>query len=189
MAVSDREISQTQVNQFIEDAAYLQDEADAMQYVIEEVPYDESPEGKRSIGEMLLLIDHAQTSYYRPVFEETISRSRPTHVDNFIHYEESFEFDGDIEDIQKILRKISKHRAAVVNIFEKTSLIDWESVIYDNDQQILLYDFMRRMIRFERGMLKNIANRVRVFSQDKQTRREIEKRKRQRPEASGDSDF
>src|SRR5699024_11510271 len=112
------QISQDEVNQLIEDAAYLQDEADALQYVIEEVPYDQSPPDQPSIAEMLLLVDHAQTSYYRPVSEETLSSDRPTHLDDFTHFEENFSLDDEEVDIQKILRKISKHQNGVVNIFE-----------------------------------------------------------------------
>ncbi len=54
--MADREISQEQLDQLIDDASYLQDEAEAMQYVIDTVPYTESPPEGRSIAEMLLLI-------------------------------------------------------------------------------------------------------------------------------------
>lgn len=174
--MADQKVSQEVVNRLIEDAAYLQDEADALQYVIDTVPYDQSPPGKRSIGEILLLIDHAQTSYYRPILEEAVSSKRPTHINDFTHFEESFDFDGDIKNIQKILRKISKHRAGVVNAIKNVSLIDWETIIYDDDQQILLIHFMQQMIRFERGMLKNIASQVMEHSKEKETKREIEQR-------------
>lgn len=174
--MADQDISQEQVNRLIEDAAYLQDEADALQYVIDSVPYDKTPPGKRSIAEILLLIDHAQTTYYRPILEDAVDSNRPTHLDNFTHYEDSFEFDGEIEDIQKILRKISKHRAGIVNALNNIALIDWETVIYDDNQQILLYHFVQRMIRFERGMLKDIANQVMVYSKEKETNRELKQR-------------
>lgn len=178
--MADQEITQEEVNQLIEDAAYLQDEADALQYVIDSVPYDKAPPGKRSIGEILLLIDHAQTTYYRPILEETVDSKRPTHIDKFPHFEDSFDFEGEIEDIQKILRKISKHRAGVVNAIKNIPLIDWETVIYKDDQQILLFQFMQQMIRFERRMLKDIATQVMEYSKEKKTKREIEQRQKRR---------
>ncbi|HLR32334.1 MAG TPA: hypothetical protein VK074_07590 [Fodinibius sp.] len=174
--MADQEVSREEVNQLIEDIAYLQDEADALQYVIDNVSYDRALPGKRSIGEILLLIDHAQTTYYRPILEEAVDRKRPTSLDKFTHFEESFAFDGEITDIQATLRKISKHRVGIVSIANKMLLIDWEIAIYNDDQEILLIHFMQQMVRFERGMLKEIANQVMEFSKEKEARREIEQR-------------
>src|SRR5699024_61507 len=152
-----------------------------------EVPYDQSPPDQPSIAEMLLLVDHAQTSYYRPVFEETLSSDRPTHLDAFTHFEENFSLDDEEVDIQKILRKISKHRAGVVNLLEDTSLIDWEEVVYDEGEQLSLFNFIKQMIYFGRDMLKKIVTRVRIFSQEKQTQRDLEQRQEQRQPFNGDS--
>lgn len=179
--MADQEISQEQIDDLVEDASYLQDEAEAMQYVIDNVPYDESPPNSRSIAELLLLIDHAQLSYYRPILEEAVDNPRPTHLEDFTHYEEDFEADEEkMKDVQKILRKIAKHRAGLVNAIKNTPLIDWETVVYRDDQQILLYNFMQEMIRFERGILKDIAEQVRLFNQEKETQREIEHKRAQR---------
>lgn len=179
--MADQEISQEQLDTLVEDASYLQDEAEAMQYVIDNVPYDKSPPEGRSIAEMLLLIDHAQLSYYRPILEKAIDDPRPTHLDNFTHFRENFEADEEkMKDIQKILRKIAKHRAGLVNVIKNIPLIDWETIVYKDSQQILLFDFIQEMIRFERGMLKDIADQVRVYNQEKQTRREIEQKRSQR---------
>ena len=186
--MTDKDISQEEVNHLIEDAAYLQDEADAMQYVIEDVPYNESPPDQQSIAEMLLLVDHAQTSYYRSIFEDAVDSKRPTHVEEFSHFRESFELDGEVDDILKVLRKISKHRAGVVNALKEISLIDWSSSVYKDGNEISLYDFIRQMIRFERGVLKDIADRVMVYSKEQESRREIEhRRKRQNKEQSNNN--
>lgn len=179
--MTNRTISQDDLNRLIEDATYLQDEAEAMQYVIDNVPYDESPPGGRSISEMLLLIDHAQLSYYRPILEEAVESSRPTHLENYTHFKETFDPDEEkLKDVQKILKKLAKHRAGVVNALRNVPLIDWETAVYRDDQQVLLYDFMQEMIRFERDMLKDIADQVKIFNQEKERRREIEQRRSQR---------
>lgn len=179
--MTDREISQEDLNRLIEDASYLQDEAEAMQYVIGNVPHDESPPGGKSISEMLMLIDHAQLSYYRPVLEEAVESSRPTHLEDFTHFKEDFDPDEErLKNVQKILKKLAKHRAGLVNAIRNISLIDWETSIYKDGQEILLFNFMKEMIRFERDMLKDIADHVRMFNQEKERKREIEQRRSQR---------
>lgn len=179
--MADQEISQEQLDKLVEDASYLQDEAEAMQYVIDNVPYDQTPPEGRSIAEMLLLIDHAQLSYYRPILEDATDNPRPTHLEKFTHFKESFEKDEEkLKDVQKILKKIAKHRAGLVNAIKNIPLIDWETVIYRDDRQVFLFDFMQEMIRFERGILKDIADQVRIYNQEKQRQRDIEQRRSQR---------
>ncbi len=179
--MADHEITQDDLNKLVDDASYLQDEAEAMQYVIDNVPYDESPPDGRSISELLLLIDHAQLSYYRPIVEQAVESDRPTHLDNFTHFREDFDPDEDkMKDVQKILRKLAKHRAGLVNSIKNISLIDWETYIYRDNKEVLLFDFLQEMIRFERGVLKDIAEQVKVFNQEKERMREIEQRRSQR---------
>ena len=181
--MTDREISQEDLDRLVDDASYLQDEAEAMQYVIDDVPYSKAPPEGRSIAEMLLLIDHAQLSYYRPIMEEAIDNPRPTHLENFTQFKENFEKDEEkLENVHKILKKIAKHRAGLVNAIKNISLIDWETVIYKDNQQIILFDFMQEMIRFERGILRDIADQVRIHNQDKKQKRDIEQRRAKRPD-------
>ncbi len=187
--MTDREITQEQLDELVEDAAYLQDEAEALKYVIESVPYTETPPDGKSIAEMLLLIDHAQLSYYRPILEEAFKNPRPTRLEDYEHFRDTFEVDEEkLKDIQKLLSKIAKHRAGVVNVIKNIPLIDWEIAIYNENKELSLYDFIQQMIRFDRSMLKQIADLVMVFEQERQTRREIEQkqasRSRQEPENS-----
>jgi len=175
------ELTREQVDQLIEDASYLQDEAEALKYVIEEVPYSETPPEGYSIAEKLLLLDHAQLSYYRPILEDTVQNPRPTRLDHYEDFRESFQSDEEkINDIQKLLSKIVKHRAGIVNAINNISLIDWEKAIYKNDKEILLFDFIHEMIRFDRSVLKEIADQVLVYRQDKEAQRELKNRQRQR---------
>jgi hypothetical protein len=179
--MTDREISQQEVDRLLDDASYLQDEAEAMQYVIDDVPYSKTPPEGRSIAEMLLLIDHAQISYYRPIMEEAIDNPRPTHLENYTHFEDDFEKDEEkLENVHKILKKIAKHRTGVVNAIKNMSLIDWETVVYRDGEQLMLFDFIQQMIRFERGILKDIADQVRIYNQEKKRQRDIEERRSQR---------
>lgn len=179
--MTDREISQDELDKLVDDASYLQDEAEAMQYVIDTVPYDRTPPEGRSIAEMLLLIDHAQLAYYRPILEEAIDNPRPTHLDKFTHFKESFDPDEEkLQDVQNILKKLAKHRAGLVNAIKNVSLIDWETLVYKNESQVLLFDLIKEMIRFERSILKDIAEQVRIYNQEKQRQRDINEKKSQR---------
>lgn len=179
--MTDREITQEQLDTLVEDAAYLEDEAEALKYVIENVPYNETPPDGKSIAEMLLMIDHAQLNYYRPILEEAFKNPRPTRLEDFDHYRDTFELDEEkLKDIQKLLSKIAKHRAGVVNVIRNIPLIDWETELYNSNKKLSLYDFMQQMIRFDRSMLKQIADQVMVFEKEKQTRREIEQKQARR---------
>lgn len=183
-----KEISQEQLNRLVEDATYLQDEAEALKYVIDEVPYNESPPNGRSIAEMLLLIDHAQLSYYRPILKSAVKDSRPTHIENFTHFTDSFEPDiKKMADIQKLLSKLAKHRAGVVNTITEISLIEWETVIYNDNQQLLLFDFIQQMIQFDRAQLKKIADLVMLYNNEKQNQRTIEQKQSQQNQQSENS--
>lgn len=171
------EVTQEELDQLVEDASYLQDEAEALKYVIDEVPYTETPPEGASIAEMLLLLDHAQLTYYRPIIEDAYEQTRPVRIQNYEDFTESFELDEDkIKDIQKVLSKIVKHRAGVVNLIKSIPLIDWETTLYSNDQDLILFDFAQDMVRFDRQKLKEIADLVMVFNQEKEARREIDKR-------------
>lgn len=171
------ELTQEQLDQLIEDASYLQDEAEALKYVIDEVPYDEAPPDNESIVEMLLLIDHAQLSYYRPILTQAVEDHRPIKIGDIPHYENTFEFDEEkAADIEKVLSRIAKHRAGLVNQIKKTPLIDWETILYNDDLELRLYDFIQGMIRFERGKLKEIADLVMIFKEEEKTQRELKRR-------------
>lgn len=175
------EITQDQLDQLIGDASYLQDEAEALKYVIENVPYSEKPPEGRSIAEILLLLDHAQLSYYRPIMEEAFKSPRPTHLGQYEHYSDTFVADQDrLSDIQRILSKIAKHRAGLVNAMKNIPLIDWEITLYRDDEELLLFDFMKEMIRLDRTKLKEIADRVLVHTQDARAMRELDQRQAQR---------
>lgn len=179
--MADREISQEELDKLVDDASYLQDEAEAMLYVIEDIPYDESPPDSKSVSEMLLLIDHAQITYYRPILEEAIDDPRPTHLDDYTHFRDSFEVDEErLKNVQKTLKKIAKHRAGLVNVIKNIPLIDWETMLYRDNQKVLLFDFMKEMIRFERNVLKDIADQVMVYNQEKERQRELEHRRKRR---------
>jgi len=179
--LTDQQVTQEQYESLIEDASYLENEAEALKYVIDEVPYSEVPSGGTSIIQKLALIDHAQHNYYRPLIEKAFSSARPLLIKNFDHYSETFEIPENEKDVQKILNKIIKHRAAILNLFNKIPLIDWERALSDsNGKTISLYDFANRMVTEERNELKDIAELVMIYQNTKQANREAATKARDR---------
>lgn len=181
--MANQEVTQKQVEELISDAEYLQDEAEALKYVIDSVPYKETPPEGHSIYNMLKLIDHAQKDYYRPLIEKVFSENRPISLSNYEHYKESFQetVEDDDFNVQKSLSKIVKHRAALINLFKKLSLIDWERELRgERGEGLRLIDFANRMVREERRLLKDIADLVLIYQNEQQHQREIQRKASQR---------
>ncbi len=171
-------VTQERVEQTIEDAAYLQKEARALRYVIDEVPYNANPPEGYSIAELLMLINHAQFTYFEPIFDDAINNNRPTCINSFDHFKKTFtpEKRGD-ETIQELLHSLASRRAAFVNKLEAISLNDWQKDIYKNDKKLLLLELIEEMNHFDQVQLKKITNLVKSLHQEKSTQREIQQRR------------
>ncbi len=180
--MTNQAISHKEVSALCDDISYLQDEAEALKYLIDRVPYDEEPPDGYSIIDLLKLIDYSQHHYYRPVTEKVLSDKRLVKLNEFEEPESGFkEYNSDSEngssDIQRVLSKIVKHRAAFLNIVDKISLFEWEKTILNkNNKEVTLFEFISEMIRKERGRLKKVADLVLIYQNEKEHQREIEKR-------------
>lgn len=181
--MTDQEVTQEQFEQLLDDVNYLGDEAEALQYVIDRVPHSEDPPEGRSIYSTLKLIDHAQINYYRPIIEQVFAENRLLNLSDYKEYKDTFESEAEDEekDIQKVLRKIAKHRAALLNVIKKIPLIDWERGVKDNSGRIItLYDFVQGMVRQERKHLKEIADLILIYQNEKMAQKEINAKARNR---------
>ncbi|WP_245683927.1 hypothetical protein [Rhodohalobacter halophilus] len=180
--MTDQEVTQKQYEKLLEDVGYLGDEAEALQYVIDRVPHSEDPPEGRSIYSTLKLIDHAQVNYFRPIIEQIFAQNRLLDLSELEEYEDTFEEeDKEERDIQKALRKIVKHRAALLNVVKKIPLIDWERGVKNRQGHIItLYDFVQGMIREERKHLKEIADLILVYQNEKMAQKEINAKANQR---------
>lgn len=171
------DITQSQVDSLVEDVAYLEHEADALKYVIENVPYTKEPPAGRSIVETLLFLDHAQQEYYRKVIEDVFKSTRPINLNSYVDPKETFDpEEDDKKDVQKVLYKISKHRAALLNLMNNIQLIDWERNIKRGKYDLTLYDFTVEMVNKERRTLKEIADLVLTYQNDRRVQKELESR-------------
>lgn len=172
-------INQDLIDHLIDDVSYLEAESEALKYLIDSMPYDEKPPGRRSIKEMLRYIDFLQHQYYRPIIERVTSEKRVVDLFNFSDVKEEFsETEGEEIDIQKVLNKIIKHRVALQTILEKFRQIDWEKTLKtESGDDITLYQFIETMVKNERSILKEIADLILIYQNEKQHRREINKKR------------
>jgi len=173
--MTDLNISQKQIDNLVDDAEYLLDEAEALKYVIDSVPFDETPTDGMSIVNMLRLINHAQTDYYRPIIEQVFSENRIVRLSDYENVNQTFETpEEDEANVQKVLRRIIKHRAALLTVLNKIPFIDWErSLKNENGREITLFEFTQTMIKKERAILKKIADLVLIYQNEKAQQREI----------------
>lgn len=172
--MSNDEVTQQQIDELLDDAAYLQDEAEALKYIIDAVPFTQVPEEGMSILQKLMLIDYAQVDFYRPIVEKSFSSTRTVDLRKFDHYKDTYE-PSDEEDIHKVLNKLIKHRAGLLNVIKKIPLIDWERKLKSNDNNtISLYQFLNQLIKDEREQLKEIADLVLIYQNNKQRNKMVD---------------
>ncbi|MEO1023223.1 MAG: hypothetical protein AAFW89_11830 [Bacteroidota bacterium] len=167
------DLNQAQVKELLGDLSYLEHEAEALKYVIDTIPYTETPPTGRSVQDTLLFLDHLQHNYYRQIIEESFKSVRPINLNSYTKPEDSFEPElEDGEGIQDVLFKIGKHRAGMLNLLQSFGIIDWEREITVGRHSITVYELAREMIRKERGVLKEIADLILTFQQNKNVGRE-----------------
>ena len=180
--MTDREVTQKQYENLLDDVTYLQDEAEALKYVIDQVPFNETPPDGLSIIDYLRYLDYLQVNYFRPVVEKVFTENRIITAAPISDLEEEFQNvlndpDGDKRDVFTVLNKIVKHRAALINFLKKIPLIDWERVLkLEDGSRLSLYEFSSRMVQSERKILKEIADLVLIHQNEKLKTREINQR-------------
>ncbi|PWN07554.1 hypothetical protein [Rhodohalobacter mucosus] len=181
-----REVTQEQFEHLLDDVTYLQDEAEALKYVIDQVPYSETPPDQMSILDMLRYLDFLQVHHFRPVVEEVFSENRILSVTPLSEKEKDFQTATDSAekeetDVFTVLKKIIKHRAALTNVVRKIPLIDWERELKDSDgNRKNLFTFASEMVSAERKILKEIADLVLIHQNEKLSNREINQKVEQR---------
>jgi len=164
-------ITNEQISNLVTEVAYLEHEAEALKYVIDTVPYSKKNASTgTSIIETLLYLDHAQQDYYRKIIEQTLFENRPTNLNTFSDPKTTFELDEEkAKDVQKVLSKIAKHRAAIIMMIENRPIIDWEKSIAHGRTTLTLFSFVQAMVRTEKAILKEIAELILDYKNTPQT--------------------
>ncbi len=142
------------LHQLLDDASYLEDELEALKFVIESVPYREKPLGEYSILELIALIDYAQEHIYRPLFELAAQNKQLRPKD-----EPEFTFKQDkVTSVNKFLDSIIGHRVSLMKTVDKIHSEEWKEPVVGRD--ITLFDLLDNMIDNEREQLRKVAERV-----------------------------
>lgn len=148
----------------LDHAAYLKDELTALKLVISAVPYKEKPLDEESIMEMIMMIDHAQTSYYNPVISRVFSDANPV-LNDIEDFRVTFTPLPDNEDLHpdEIIEKVISNRLALMDKLNQIPIDDWERAATLNGKKTSITELLHDMIDFERKKLKEIAERVLVI--------------------------
>jgi hypothetical protein len=162
------EFNKTQIDQLTDDVSYLQDEVEALKYVIHTVPFEEKPAGRESILELVAMIDHAQKVFYRPFVESNAGFTKSEEqIDD--EFRRSFKLEMDkIETVDNLLDKIIKHRAALLSVLQKMNIIDWNKKGLVKGRPKTIYAVITEMVEFERNQLKMVAERVISLERERQ---------------------
>ncbi len=154
------------VRNTLSDVEYLLDEIEALKYVVHTVPVYERPGENLSICELIRLIDHAQTEYFRPNIEKITSSKdknlKSPVIQVFVRDFKSNRLDPEAEKekgIESYLSKIIKHRASLISFL---SGISYES----HPERKKISEVLNEMVLFERDLLKQVADRVLSIQND-----------------------
>lgn len=175
--MGNHKVSQQQVDRVLSDARYLQKEAEALTSVINDIPYRAQPPEGYSISQILLLIDHAQQSYYNPIIDNVTDRNRSVSLQDVTHFTDTFDPPkGDDIDIHHTLKSLAKHRGLITNKLDDLTLIDWRQSIYIADGEITLLKFIQEMTHNDQIYLKEITKLIQAYHQEKKSQKAVDKR-------------
>lgn len=171
---------QNEIERTVERASYLASETNMLKRVIEYIPYDEKPPQKPSVQEILNQIKKLQRDYVMPLIQKVMKNSiyiRHQNINNWYSQMEE-ESEEPEEDVQQILQDITRYRNQLLDQLGEWDTEYWEKSINQGERERRLIDVIEEIIEFERSLLSNISDQVRVFSQQRSNQRDIESRKK-----------
>lgn len=173
-------INQKQVLNLIEDVSYISFEIEALSKVINSVPYDRKPApDELSIIDNLISFNSKQKGYYWKVIKDVFHSNKPLDLNDYDYISniEKDEIDEVFEkDVKLVLSEIAKHRDDITRLIEVQAVKDWKKTITKNKAETTIFNFVREMVQKERVVLKQIAELIAAFQNDRQFRRIIETR-------------
>src|SRR5699024_7418947 len=93
------------------------------------------------------------------------------------HFKKTFEpEEPENKDVQKVLSRLANHRLSFMNKLNDITPNTWGKIIYEDNKEILLIDFIKRMNHNDQVYLKKITTLVKSYQDDKATQREIQQR-------------
>lgn len=163
-------------NRLLEDAAYLEEELQALKQVIASVPARERPLEQESMIDMIAEIGHQQASRYLPAVrklcnETGVTHDRPGNEAEGCEVEERW-FDADqINEwhTDDILNRIIRDRERLIYTLEKHSDELFSRSVEGKEGNKTVYDLLSGMITFERKQLKRVTERVLAIDLERHT--------------------
>lgn len=176
------EITRDSCDQIIQDLSYVQDEAEALEYVIETVPYDQESAEGHSIFDLLYCIDYLQVAYYKPLLNKVADPRRELVAeplpDTLIS--DLPEKSGS-KDIIALLKDITRHRTSLIVMLKQFSIFDWEREVTIGNSVSTVYEYIKDILLQDRGILKEIASLILAFQKDQMMTRQISERPGSQP--------
>lgn len=148
----------------IEHAAYLSEELTALKHVISAVPYSEKPPGQESILEMIMMIDHAQISYYKPLISRIFSEtgSDVKEIDDFRATFTPLTEDEHTKP-DEIISTAIENRAALLDMLNRIPENERSRASMHKGTATTIDGLIHEMVAFERNKLREIAERILVI--------------------------
>ncbi len=174
-----------EIERTLERVSYLASETRMLKRVIEYIPYDEKPPRQPSILEVLDQLRDLQRYYFKPFMKKLTEEPSPiVYQDINDWHQQLTEKSGEPEDdVQQILQDITRLRKDLNDQLRELDVETWEASIKQGQQERRVVDLLEEIIEFERSLLSKISDRVRVFSQQRSTQRDIESRKKSRDQS------
>ncbi|MEX0780487.1 MAG: DinB family protein [Balneolales bacterium] len=147
--------------QLLDHATYLQDELTALKLVIPSVPHSEKPLGQDSIIEMIMMIDHAQTTYYKPLIDRIFSEANPA-INGDDDFQATFKplSESDEPDPDEVIDAVITNRSTLLELLERLPEKEWGRTAQRNGEETTIAELVNEMVEFERRKFKEIAERV-----------------------------
>lgn len=158
------------VERLLDDAAYLQEEAEALKYVIIHVPYADRPPSGESILEMLARIDFAQNQIYRPAIERIIQEAQTPDLTHLDEAWQHFSFDHENQThADPVLDAIISNRSSLMQMLRNIQATDWQRHGIWHGRNKTLAEWVEDMVAFDRQQLKNVADQVMTIDNQQNT--------------------
>ncbi len=148
-------------NTLLQDAAYLQEELNALKQVIGAIPYTERPLEQESVLDMITRIGYAQSACFLPAIQLVMQAGNmKTTIQP--DYKKTFQpHDYDDIPVDTIIDRIIAERKLLISLLSEAP----SSAIYDrNPVNVMgsksLYELIEEMVNYERDQLKQVAERV-----------------------------
>lgn len=175
--MSNRNVSvEERVEELIQFASWLKEEAQALKRVIEEVPYQDQMPDRKSIEEELIQILQLQESYYRPIFDSI----RSPDTSNRIPVRSLEKVLKDSEEASKpievILDQLAEQRTHILDTIDGLSADDWDKSVDTGSFECSLLEIAEEMVERDLDAYKRLADLAKTFQQESEAKRELKGR-------------